>query len=172
MKVVDIPADLFADASDVVETETKPEEPVVSDAVAPESVSQSDKDASSVKAEDGNTPPNVEITEPRGDDDKKDGVTPDKTGDDEDAERPNFFGFRLPTIVILRRPAIFDDPFGSFPFFSSPFGRRPAFGGPVLTPTNNRDGEEQPSKPVDGNTASSSEQRPVSVGNNAVGGKR
>lgn len=160
LKVIDIPADLFADASDNVEDVKKPEEEADAAAAAvPASEVEAEKDSAGKIPEE--IPSLVEVVEPKGDE-KKEGNIADKN-EGEETDRPAIFGFRLPTIVILRRPAIFDDPFSFFPFS---INRRPAFGGP-LPPPDNRDVDVEGPRPAISADASPSEDRPVSIGNNA-----
>lgn len=181
--MIDIPADLFADASENVENVDKPE-PVADKAVEePAPVVVAEKDAASVVVPEEKASSPVEVTEPKGDETKVEGeITPDKVdkiageitpekvdkvaGEADELDRPGLFGFRLPTIVILRRPSVFDDPFSFFPFSISSVNRRPSFGSP-LSPPDNRDVVAEEEGPVVGAAASPSEQRPVSIGNNA-----
>lgn len=53
---------------------------------------------------------------------------------------PNVFGIRFPSILIIRRPQVFQDPFAGFqsPFFGG-FNRRPIFAPPPFV-----DSAEQP----------------------------
>lgn len=160
---------MFAEASENEENVAKPEEPVVTDKATEVQASETEKDSTVKVAEEAPKPVDaVELSEGE----KKEGDKTDKN-DAEDIDRPGFFGFRLPTIVILRRPAIFDDPFSFFPFSIPSVNRRPGFGEP-LPPQNSRDGEEEPLPISSSAAASPSEQRPVSVGGNnaGIGGKK
>jgi len=81
-------------------------------------------------------------------------VTTANEKDVEPAEEvPSMFGFKFPSVVIIRRPSIFQDPFPSFqsPFFSSfGFNRRPSFPlGPMGGADMNRD-KERDREPLSG----------------------
>lgn len=157
MKVVDIPADLLADASEPVADVQKPEGNPAAEAAAP----VEEKKVPEVPAPEvvtTNSGENVEQVAPAI---PADVEKIESSGEKEDGERPNFFGFRIPTVVILRRP-VFDDPFSFFPF--SAFNRRPAVDGPPRR-VETRDGMVPPPSAV----AAPTESRPVNVGGGGAG---
>jgi len=93
LKVVDVPAGVFdIPASESVDK--KVEDKIQPDAETPVDVKQ------------------IEILD--------DLNKPQKEGEDVAEEGPNVFGIRFPSILIIRRPAVFQDPFAGFqsPFFS------------------------------------------------------
>ncbi|CAL8110126.1 unnamed protein product [Orchesella dallaii] len=158
LRVVDIPADLFAEAAENVEVQ-KPEEVEADTAAAAAPVVPEEKVSPTEVVKEEKKEEEVDSTLDLSD--KK-----NDANETEEIDRPAIFGFRLPTIVILRRPAVFDDPFSFFPFGISSFNRRPAFGPPPsLAGPNNRDDEVRPTNA----DASPSEQRPISIGGSGSG---
>lgn len=160
LRVIDVPADLFADAAENIEEVRKPDDnPTI--VAAPADIPE----IKVTPAESEVAPASLAVDEKKEDDlvplDKDERKT--DANDTEDVDRPSVFGFRLPTVIILRRPAVFDNPFSLFPSFPS-FHRRPFFGG-VPDSVRDRDGEsaEEPSRPVISADVAPSEQRPVSV---------
>lgn len=158
LRIVDIPADLFAEAAENVEEVQKPEE--ADTAAAAPVIPEEKVSPTEVVKEEKKEEEAVPALDLSNKNDKND------ANETEEIDRPAIFGFRLPTIVILRRPAIFDDPFSFFPFGISSFNRRPAFGPPPsMSVPDNRDDEIRPTNA----DASPSEQRPISIGGSGSG---
>jgi len=92
LKVVDVPAGVFDLPAESVDK--KVEDKIQPDSEIPVDVKQ------------------IEILD--------DANKPEKEGEDVVEEGPNVFGIRFPTIMIIRRPQVYQDPFAGFqsPFFS------------------------------------------------------